>query len=396
MPLTNTSLSSSSSSTIPESDVLARKIVIAFKADLPCPRCNVTGKLTFSSVHGRLRVQCNNRAESCRKSLSSTDLIAIARSLNLPFDDFDVENSQPANNPKRPLADTTFLVDPDARRTRILSNTDDYTRKLENENNELRKQLTALLASNNNLNSQLSALQKRVDATLNQVSFPSASLPSNSVVITPTPPPANETVSLPLPLPHTLPSKPQRPSYAQIASNLGLTGSDQQAAIQALSRLSRRPPNVRSNGDGLTRIYVQGIGRKPIRDIKADLRALRFRTSCIFNISFLGSSTSEFLIAKTYLAGFQNRIMSLAAATNWRILSNYDASTASDANADQATKSRLQDAFVRRLHTIIRSTQRPAVKASYELWLGNLNLPLPTPSPIDTEMVAGDTNSIQC
>lgn len=168
-----------------------------------------------------------------------------------------------------------------------------------------------------------------------------------------------------------------RRSYADVVTALGLVGDDHQKALKAIGRLSRRPATKRVGRD-LVRIYVQGIYRKSLRMIKEDLRALRFRTSMIHNISFIGAATMELLISPDYLSAFKRRFTELASSTRWRILDAYDASTAADANADEGTKTRLQQAFLTRVHTIIESTQQPEVRASYEQWLRTLQLPLPT------------------
>jgi len=168
-------------------------------------------------------------------------------------------------------------------------------------------------------------------------------------------------------------------SYQDTAISLGFGGSDLEAARIAMSRLSRRPAQIGKNGDKLCRVYVQGIGRMAISKVRTYLKDLRFRTSRILNVSFLGTMTAEFLVTGDYVGGFKRRIETFSASTGWKVIAEFDATTAADPAADGATKKRIQTAFTQRVHKIIQSTNRPAVKAFYETWLQGLNIPLPTP-----------------
>jgi len=180
---------------------------------------------------------------------------------------------------------------------------------------------------------------------------------------------------------HATPAPERRPrmSYRDAAISVGLVGSDLEDARKALAKLSRRPAQVGKDGCKLVKVYVRGIGRMPIRDVRKCLKDLRFQTSRILNVSFLGTMTVEFCITGDYIRGFQKRIETLGASAGWKVLSAFDAASVADPQADETTKKRVQAAFVQRIHGIIQSTSRPAVKAHYETWLQSLNLPLPTP-----------------
>jgi len=177
------------------------------------------------------------------------------------------------------------------------------------------------------------------------------------------------------------PQQPFRKSFQDTAVDLRLAGNDLKAAADAIAALSRHPPQFGKHGEKLVRVYVQGIVRMPIKKIKKNLRDLRFRTSCIPRISFLGSATSEFLIAGNYVSGFKNRIAVIGQSAGWKILDNYNAAVAADPRADAATKKRVEAAFLERVHSIIRSSENRAVKASYSTWLTSLGLPLPSEQP---------------
>jgi hypothetical protein len=192
--------------------------------------------------------------------------------------------------------------------------------------------------------------------------------------------------SLPFPTqthPTTLPQPQKKKTYAEAAISLGFAGEQIGIASRAISKLSRRPPQFGHNGSKLVRQYVQGIGRQPIKEIKKLLRDLHFRTSCIPNISFLGTATAEFLVTGNYVSGFQKRITTIGQSCGWKILDNYNAAAAADPQADEATKKRIEGAFLKRVHSIITSTSRMAVKSSYEAWLTSLSLP-PPPTPPTT------------
>ena len=178
------------------------------------------------------------------------------------------------------------------------------------------------------------------------------------------------------------PLQPSRTSYSQVGTTLGLAGEELLAAIQAISNLSRRPPQVGKDGSKLFRVYVQGIGRMPIGKVRSYLKDLRFRVSRILNISFLGSNTAEFLLTADYVGGFKRRVETIGQATRWRILDTFDAAAMADPKADPATRQRVQDAFLKRVQQIILKTRHPAVKANYEAWLRSLDLPLPSPTPV--------------
>jgi len=68
-------------------------------------------------------------------------------------------------------------------------------------------------------------------------------------------------------------------------------------------------------------------------------------------------------------------------SAGWKILDNYNAAVAADPRADAATKKRVEAAFLERVHSIIRSSENRAVKASYSTWLTSLGLPLPSEQP---------------
>lgn len=166
-------------------------------------------------------------------------------------------------------------------------------------------------------------------------------------------------------------------SYADIAASRGLKGEAQQAGIKALQALCKRP-RIKPNFSNLQRVYVQGIARQPIKQLKNLLQTVRIRTSAIPSISFVGLQTVEFLVTCDYINGFKKAINDLSPVKNrFRILETFDASKASDPSASTALKAKLQSAFVHRIHNIIsKNTNKPA-QDHYLNWLNELDLPPP-------------------
>lgn len=168
-----------------------------------------------------------------------------------------------------------------------------------------------------------------------------------------------------------------RKSYAEIASARGLDGEKHESAVKALQHLCKRPV-IRPTLSTLKKVYVQGIVRQPIKDLKQALQAVRIRTSALPSISFVGLQTVEFLVTSDYVSGFKKAINDLCPVDGrFKILDCFDASSASDPNASRVLKKRLQESFVNRVHGILRKNTNKSATDFFTHWLKSLNLPLP-------------------
>jgi hypothetical protein len=70
----------------------------------------------------------------------------------------------------------------------------------------------------------------------------------------------------------------------------------------------------------MKRVYVAGIARLPLSKLKSNLAAARICLSQIFNYSYVGAFTVEFLVAATYAPRFRERMGSLG----FQVLKKYD------------------------------------------------------------------------
>jgi hypothetical protein len=196
-----------------------------------------------------------------------------------------------------------------------------------------------------------------------------------------------------------MPTAPFKPSssYAEIVARRGITGSDHEKAVSALSKLMRRP-RIDISKAKLERIYVRGIARMPIKELKEALRSLRLRLSAICSISFVGASIAEFLVTSDYAKSFARSITSLSPVEGRiSILSAYNAAAVTDPKATEEIQKKCTAAFVRRVHGLITKHPNETVKNFYTNWLQELNLPLPeapteAPGATFPAGLAADTN----
>jgi len=70
----------------------------------------------------------------------------------------------------------------------------------------------------------------------------------------------------------------------------------------------------------MKRVYIAGIARLPLSKLKSNLAAARIFLSQIFNYSYVGAFTVEFLVAATYAPRFRDSMAQLG----FRVLDNYD------------------------------------------------------------------------
>ncbi|KAJ9076182.1 hypothetical protein DSO57_1028585 [Entomophthora muscae] len=184
------------------------------------------------------------------------------------------------------------------------------------------------------------------------------------------------------------PNKRPRVSYAEKLKSSFPNASTEKlrkatSALQGLTTHRKKLPTA----DRLQLVYVGGILRKPIREVKQNLMDLGFdtRASSIANISFLGASTCELLMAPGAASHFKRKIKEID-CPNLRILENFDAAKAADPKASSALKSTLVNSYTKRIHSVIsREGASPEVRKFFSALLASQSLPLPTESPRDNE-----------
>lgn len=427
----------------------ARAGFTAHRDALPCSSCNAVGKYNFTTDGtGKTRFQCSNKAPKCNASISTTGMLNLLQSRGLPVPTVSASNMvRPSPAPsqffstfRRSQTETPATPDRELsppenaddfgeglqgfnkRGAQDVSFLDEFPPRdapfhvLEHENETLKRQLsemkaqqtastnqiTALISTVASLTAEIQSLRRDLAVNNSPSRAPpvpkaasntpktSDAVPFNAGLPHPTLPTSSSALNLPAAptTTNTLVNTAEVPrlSYAEIAARRGLVGENQENAVTALAKLLRRPRNTRPNNQqALTRIYVRGIGRMPVRDLKEALRALRIRTSAICSISFVGASIAEFLVTSDYAQGFTRAITSLSPiAGRISVLSTYNAAAAADPQATEAIQQKCKDAFVRRIHGLIQKNPNLAAQNFYLNWLQSLNLPLPsTTTPND-------------
>ena len=118
------------------------------------------------------------------------------------------------------------------------------------------------------------------------------------------------------------------------------------------------------------------------------------RSTAMVNISFIGSSTCEFLLAPHFAAYFMQKIQTLD-PTKIRLLKDFDAAKAADPKASDDLKAKLNASFVRRLHAIItRKGVLPSVQNFYLDVLTKHGLPHPETVPDATDAAPQNPDEI--
>lgn len=120
---------------------------------------------------------------------------------------------------------------------------------------------------------------------------------------------------------------PRKPTFAQMAAaavqhHMEASPETDRASIlqnattaaRALFGRHKPPPSARSKAEeksNLRLVYVSGIQRSPISNIRQHLRSLSVRTSQIEEIQFCGKETVEFLLRADYADAFIRCMKSL-------------------------------------------------------------------------------------
>ncbi|KAJ1951190.1 hypothetical protein IWQ62_006451, partial [Dispira parvispora] len=272
--------------------------------------------------------------------------------------------------------------------------------ELQAEKATMAKQITNLTEQIVRLTATIDKMASNSPATTNELAAPSTapttSAPTEqpapftfmpSVVPAPTPcedtsvaqvDTGNKQVDL-VQVPKPVTTKP-RVSYAEMVAKRGIhSEEDQREAIQAIKNLRPKPFGSRAASTPVL-VYVQGIGRQRISELRKNLQKLRFSTSLILNVSFLGNRTAEFCIAGEYQHRFEASIRNFE-SLNWKVLKDFDASKAADPKASAETVAGIRGAFINRVHRIITTARNSKVTEIFSELLTKNNLPLPVIEP---------------
>ncbi|KAJ1905857.1 hypothetical protein IWQ60_012191, partial [Tieghemiomyces parasiticus] len=274
----------------------------------------------------------------------------------------------------QPLSKRFTLKEPSRKRTRN-NQGQSYTPGLQAQVQAQAKVIEGLTKQIATLTTLVKALQSPQEpSTTTQQPYslqlqPSASLqPSPSLQLSPSPSPQPQ----PSPSPSPQQSSPH-PSYADIISKRGI--KDKVKALEALCSL--RPTYKGKVTTKPEFAYVQGIGCQPVGKLCEALKVLRFNTSKILNVAFIGNATAEFLLSPDYVRGFKKAISEVDRRDGWKVLPAFDALKAADPKAPADLKKRVQEAAINRVYQTIKSTTYPEVAQAFKDKLVHAGIPLP-------------------
>lgn len=228
-------------------------------------------------------------------------------------------------------------------------------------NATLQQQLSALVAEVALLRKELQESHQVHDAAL---IAPPPPVPQPAPVVTPP-----SAVAAPVLPPVTAvaveaasTSEPGVRNYASAARN-GLTEA-QLAVIKSMKPpprpfKARQPATVGPKPDSApVCVYFTGVQSGPLNVLKERLRALRIRTSMIYNISFVGKSICEFLVDASYKAKF----IEMMSDFTFRHLPTFDPAVPQDPNVTPETRVMLKNAYTHRLTAMASTTNRGFVR----------------------------------
>ncbi|KAJ9084093.1 hypothetical protein DSO57_1027813 [Entomophthora muscae] len=193
----------------------------------------------------------------------------------------------------------------------------------------------------------------------------------------------------PAPAPTTSACPTRELSYADTLRQSGAPAEKIAEARRSLNNLLGRKCKA-APAEKLTLIYVGGIQRKAISKVKKNLLSLGFdiRSTAIANISFLGASTCEFLVAPHYVSYFKRHITEINHPL-LRLLENFEACKAADPAISPALKEALRSSLIDRVHGIIgRDGALPSVKKFFEKYLAGHSLPAYVPDAMKVDAPA--------
>ncbi|PVU87637.1 hypothetical protein BB559_005728 [Furculomyces boomerangus] len=180
------------------------------------------------------------------------------------------------------------------------------------------------------------------------------------------------------------------PTFAEIARSRIKNGTKEE--VDKLHSAIRKIAGVKPLGTGtraevkhkVARLYIQGISRQPIREVKESFAIMRFKLSKILNMDFIGRSTMEITVMEEYARGLVAHTKAFPFLT---VLSKVDPAKPMNPEATQLTKDLIRQAFYRRIQASVEKTTKPIFK-QYLLDLANeLAIPL-LPQNISNDIIS--------
>jgi len=219
-----------------------------------------------------------------------------------------------------------------------------------------------IVKENQLLKSQLNELQAKFDKFVQSSNLPQKEKNNNN----------NNTSSIisstqKQPQVQTLPSF-SRPSFASIAKSFTKPGDEESfSKVHAALRkcVGAKPPMVYTNTNAevnhnLTRIFVQGFSRQPIRDIKSAFMSFHIMLSKIYSIDFIGKMTLEVTMKSDYVNTFIRKMNELKL---FKVLPKVDPSKPIDKNASPSTAEAILKAFTKRIQNSYNLSNHVEYKA---------------------------------
>ena len=254
--------------------------------------------------------------------------------------------------------------------------------------------LQVLLEQNEILKNQINALQKEIKLLKEPKSASPSQVPSlildhgtdDSLIVPETQAPqqnnqavAKEQAQVTL--------KNSKPSFADIAKrftkqNNSTSSTVIQSALRKLAGVKQPFTSTKTEvKHQVCRVYIQGIQRQSIKEVKASLFELRFQLSKIFSIDFIGKMVVEFTIPSSYLNAFLRKINEIPI---FSVVKNVDPSKPADPKATEQTKEIIKAAYIKRIQSSLHNSKNQEYKAYLVDLAAELNIPI-LESDIHTE-----------
>ncbi|OMJ18112.1 hypothetical protein AYI70_g5547 [Smittium culicis] len=226
-------------------------------------------------------------------------------------------------------------------------------KKLEDENFHLKELLVIQTKKIDRLTHQSQGSTQ----TANQTVQP----PSASVVSTPAPPitfnfGASKTVVSAHPPALTI----KKLSYSEIAKSQSKNDKEAELLTKSIRKLvGTKPINSGTRAEKnhkLARIYVQGIARQPVKDVKECLFNMRFQLTRIHNMDFIGKRMLEFTVSEEYAPAFCARVKTFEFL---KLMPKVKPDVPMDKSANDDVKAACKAAYIARLNKSIENSKKP-------------------------------------